>query len=159
MMWRSGAGRSSRWNGFHSGSFPLVPVPIALALFHALVGPEKLLHQIKLITTPKHITLSIAILVVGCASPYLYSFKTNLMKHSILSQKSASQQNTDCCWEYAAVSMSGVIMAGKLYLPKSLPPDQATLKAVREAAKVAHNRELSWDPFNLRIAIKPIKPN
>lgn len=55
--------------------------------------------------------------------------------------------------------MSGVIIAGKLYLPKSLPPDQATLKAVREAAKVAHNRELSWDPFNLRIAIKPIKPN
>ena len=50
-------------------------------------------------------------------------------------------------------------MAGKLYLPKSLPPDLATLKAIREAAKVAHNPELSWDPFNLRIAIKPIKPN
>jgi hypothetical protein len=30
-------------------------------------------------------------------------------------------------------------MTGKLYLPKSLPPDLATLKAVREAAKVAHN--------------------
>lgn len=45
-------------------------------------------------------------------------------------------------------------MAGKLYLPMSLQPDLATLKAVREAAKVAHNRELSWDPFNLRIAIK-----
>ena len=25
-------------------------------------------------------------------------------------------------------------MAGKLYLPKSLPPDLATLKAIREAA-------------------------
>ena len=81
------------------------------------------------------------------------------MKHSIPSRKSALQQNTDCCWEYAAVSMSGVIMAGKLYLPKSLPPDLATLKAVGEAAKVAHNRELSWDPFNLRIAIKRIKSN
>jgi hypothetical protein len=81
------------------------------------------------------------------------------MKHSIPSQKSASQQNTGCCWEYAAVSMSGVIVAGTLYLPKRFAPDLATLKAVREAAKVAHNRELSWDPFNLRIAIKPIKPN
>jgi hypothetical protein len=41
----------------------------------------------------------------------------------------------------------------------SLPPNLATLKAGREAAKVAHNRKLSWDPFNLMIAIKPIKRN
>jgi hypothetical protein len=51
------------------------------------------------------------------------------------------------------------MVVGKLYLPMSLPPDLATLKAVREAAKVAYNRELSWDPFNLKIAIKPITPN
>jgi hypothetical protein len=51
------------------------------------------------------------------------------------------------------------MVAGKLYLPMSLPLDLATLKAGREAAKAAYNRELSWDPFNLRIAIKPIKSN
>ena len=55
--------------------------------------------------------------------------------------------------------MSGVIVAGQLYLPTSVPPELATLKAEREAAKVAYNREQSWDPFNLRIAIKLVKAN
>jgi hypothetical protein len=81
------------------------------------------------------------------------------MKRSQLSRKSSSQENAGYCWEYAAVSMNGVIVAGQLYLPISVPPELATLKAEREAAKVAYNRELSWDPFNLRIAIKLVKAN
>ena len=48
---------------------------------------------------------------------------------------------------------------GKTISTQEFATGPGSLKAIREAAKVAHNRELSWDPFNLRIAIKPIKPN
>jgi hypothetical protein len=37
---------------------------------------------------------------------------------------------------------SGVMVAGKIYLPTSCRPDLATLRAGREAAKAAYNREL-----------------
>jgi hypothetical protein len=151
----------SRWISFHSVAFPF-PRPQRSGAHLSRLGtriPKSSFDQMTDNRTNTHRAPGYCYPASWLCKSVSLKCRTNLMKHSIPRQRSPSQQSTDCCWEYAATSMSGVIVAGKLYLPMGSPPALATLEAVREAAKVAYNRELSWDPFNLRIAITPVKAN
>jgi hypothetical protein len=55
-------------------------------------------------------------------------------------------------YRFAVFSGTGLMFAGEV---EALTLDQATIKAAHEGARIAYGMQLDWDPFNLRIAIKP----
>jgi hypothetical protein len=74
--------------------------------------------------------------------------------------KSVSLPSAARCWktyDYAAWSATGFIVAGRLTLHPPLGIKQATIYAGQEAAKTAYELDFPFDPFNMQIAVKPIK--
>jgi len=55
-------------------------------------------------------------------------------------------------YQFAVWSKSDLMFGGEVEAPTI---DQATIKAAHEGARLAYGMQLDWDPFNLRIAIKP----
>ena len=59
---------------------------------------------------------------------------------------------------FIARSRTGLTIGGQLELPAGTSSEQATIKASHEAARMAYAIDEEWDPFELTIAIKIIKP-
>jgi hypothetical protein len=79
---------------------------------------------------------------------------------SIPPKNSASPRSVARCWKtykYAVQSVTGFICAGTMNFTRPLGLDRASVLVSREAAKTAHELDLPFDPFNLRVALKPIK--
>jgi hypothetical protein len=55
-------------------------------------------------------------------------------------------------YRFAVFSSTGLMFAGEV---EACDLDQATTNAAHEGARLAYGMQLEWDPFNLRIAIKP----
>lgn len=52
---------------------------------------------------------------------------------------------------------SGRVIKGELELPDNTTLDQAILKTAHEGARIAYEMEFPWDPFNLKIILRPRK--
>jgi hypothetical protein len=53
---------------------------------------------------------------------------------------------------------SGQLIGGQLELPAGTSIKRATTKAAHEAARVAYAMDVEWNPFELTIALRIIKP-
>jgi hypothetical protein len=59
-------------------------------------------------------------------------------------------------YEYAVHNASGLMIGGRITFVRPATIEEATQRAVEESANTAINMEVPFDPFNVRVAVKPI---